>query len=890
MTNAFFQTRMHPDDIKYTAVNTPLGLYEWLVMPQGLRNAPSIHQRRVTNALRRYIGKICHIYLDDIVIWSSSIDEHEANVRKILQALQDAKLHINPNKCELFCSQIHFLGHKISQKGIEADEGKADRILAWPQPKSAQDVRSFLGLVRYLASFLPNLADYTGILTELTFKSCDSRFPEWTAAHQEAFEGIKRLITSRDCLTTIDHDLMPDHKIFVTTDASDMRSGAVLSFGTSWESARPVAFDSRTFKGPELNYPVHEKEMLAIVRALKKWRTDLIGVPFLIYTDHKTLENFDTQKDLSRRQARWMEFLSQYDGKIVYVKGEDNTVADALSRLPVSCSTTSTTAEGSAQPIYDCYAASILANPSPISPLTVVAALSNSSLADSPTPSPALPYSISRVTADAKLLDLLRGGYSSDPWIKSLQKAEPGMTNVQKRGNLWFVNERLVVPNVPTLREAIFRLCHDVLGHFGPDKSYEALRHSFYWPNMRRDLQCAYVPGCTDCQRNKSSTRRPVGPLHPLPIPDERCDSVAIDFVGPLPLDAGHDCLLTMTDRSGSDIQLVPTTTTLDAEGMADLFFNNWYCENGLPLEIISDRDKLFMSKFWRALHKLTGVKIKASTAYHPQTDGSSERTNKTVIQALRFHVERNQTGWVRALPRVRFHMMNTVNKSTKYTPFQLRFGRSPRILPPLVPPLLELNTTSSADFDAREFFDRLQTDFKDAQDNLLLAKISQSAQANKHRSLTFPFKIGQRVCISTKNRRRVLNADGEKRVAKFIARFDGPFPITKTDKADSTVTLDLPNSANFHPVFHTSDVQPFVENDDVLFPTRATHKPDPVLIHGSEEHYIDRIIATRRRGRGRQYLVRWRGEGPEGDIWLPRREVDDCEALDIWLASNPES
>jgi hypothetical protein len=127
---------------------------------------------------------------------------------------------------------------------------------------------------------------------------------------------------------------MPENKIYLITDASDLRSGAVLFFGPTWETARPVAFDSMTFKGPELNYPVHEKELLAIIRSLKKWRSDLIGFPFTIYTDHKTLENFMQQKDLSRRQARWMEYMSQYDGTIIYLKGEENTVADALSCLP----------------------------------------------------------------------------------------------------------------------------------------------------------------------------------------------------------------------------------------------------------------------------------------------------------------------------------------------------------------------------------------------------------------------------------------------------------------------------------------------------------------------------------------------------------------------------
>ena len=220
MTNSFFQTRMHPDDVHLTAVNTPWGLYEWLVMPMGIKNAPAIHQRRVTAALREHIGKICHVYLDDIVIWSSNLEEHARNVRTILEALEKAKLYCNPSKTKLFCTEIHFLGHRISTRGIEPDEGKADRIKNWPRPKSASDVRSFLGLVRYLSSFLPKLASFTVILDELTKKECDKVFPGWQERHQHAFDSIKRLVCSTECLTTIDPSLMPQHKIFVTTDAS----------------------------------------------------------------------------------------------------------------------------------------------------------------------------------------------------------------------------------------------------------------------------------------------------------------------------------------------------------------------------------------------------------------------------------------------------------------------------------------------------------------------------------------------------------------------------------------------------------------------------------------------------------------------------------------------
>jgi len=166
--------------------------------------------------------------------------------------------------------------------------------------------------------------------------------------------------------------------------------------------------------------------------------------------------------------------------------------------------------------------------------------------------------------------------------------------------------------------------------------------------------------------------------LHPLPVPDARGDSVAIDFIGPLPVDEGFDMIVTLTDGLGADIRILPCHSTASAEDVAHIFFDNWYCDNGLPLDIVSDRDKLFVSKFWKALHVLTGTKIKMSTAYHPETDGASERTNKTVNQMLRYHVERNQSGWVRALPLVRFNIMNTINKSTGFSPFQLRMYGCP--------------------------------------------------------------------------------------------------------------------------------------------------------------------------------------------------------------------
>ena len=165
---------------------------------------------------------------------------------------------------------------------------------------------------------------------------------------------------------------------------------------------------------------------------------------------------------------------------------------------------------------------------------------------------------------------------------------------------------------------------------------------------------------------------RPAGPLHPLPIPDQQGDFVTMNFIGPLPEDNGFNCILTMTDRLNANIQIIATWTDITVPDLAAVFFDRWYCENGLLLEIISDHDKLFMSKFWSALHKLTGIKLKMSSVYHPQTDGASERTNKTINQALCYHVAWNQKGWVQALPCIHFDLMNTMNKSTGFSPFQL--------------------------------------------------------------------------------------------------------------------------------------------------------------------------------------------------------------------------
>jgi hypothetical protein len=249
-----------------------------------------------------------------------------------------------------------------------------------------------------------------------------------------------------------------------------------------------------------------------------------------------------------------MEHLSQFDMTIHYIRGEDNTVADALSRLPC--------------------------DPHEEEPEDV-------DIADSPVhwdnwlKVNTSCNTILSISANESFLRDVRLGYANDDFCQKLSVADESIPGIRFENGLWYISDRLVIPRFGTLREDLFCLAHDSLGHFGADKSYASIRDCYYWPNMCRDLEKAYVPACADCQCNKSSTSKLRGPLHLLLIPESRGDSVCLDFVGPLPEDNGFDCVLTVTDCLGSDVRLIPTRTDISAPKLALIFFNEWYCKNG---------------------------------------------------------------------------------------------------------------------------------------------------------------------------------------------------------------------------------------------------------------------------------------------------------------------
>ena len=343
------------------------------------------------------------------------------------------------------------------------------------------------------------------------------------------------------------------------------------------------------------------------------------------------------------------------------------------------------------------------------------------------------------------------------------------------------------------------------------------------------------------------------------------------------PANKGYNCILSMTDRLGSDVWIIPTQTDATAEDTTLLVFDNWYCENGLLLDWVSDRDKLFMSCLWKALTKLTGVKLKMLSAYHPQTDNASKWTNKTIIQSICFHVQCNQKGWVWALPHIQFCMVNTINASMGYSSFHLHLGHSPHLIPPIIPTALltELHSTGSS---AEAIISKIQNNVADTKDNLLLMKLTQAAMANSKCGEEIQYKVGNKVMLSTFHRHHKYKVKGDGQVVKFFPRWDGPHTIVDTHPKSLSYSLD--NDSTYP--YYASQLKPYHSNDPTLFPNHELAKPGPMLTpEDLQEHIINWILDTWECGHGYQYLVCWVGFRAEDNEWLSCKDVKVSKALD---------
>jgi len=439
----------------------------------------------------------------------------------------------------------------------------------------------------------------------------------------------------------------------------------------------------------------------------------------------------------------------------------------------------------------------------------------------------------------------------------------------QLEEGLLFFEGRLCIPtNDRISREKLLKLHHDDAGnHYAIDKTCKSITVDYYWPGVQRDVE-NYVKSCTSCAQNKSSTQAPAGFLHPMPIPKARFAEMALDFVGTLVPSKGFDTILVMTDRLTDYVKFEPTHSTATAADIADLVYRSWYRQFGLPKAMTSDRDKLFTSGFWKELHKRIRVDLRMSTSFHPETDGSSERSNKTMIEALRHYVNLRHSDWADHLIHVEAAMNNSVNATTGKTPTEMVYGTPLRLFPlprDLARPNVDIPAVS-------DYIQRIQDNIAFARDRHVEAKTKQTTYANKSRREEPDYKVGDKVYLETKNLRLRIKKKG--RSAKFYPRYVGPFEISKTETATSNYTLKLPPEYRIHPKVHARRLKLAHDNDPKLFPGRIPPNPPPIDAEDGQ-YAVEAILDHRKVGRSRQFLVHWEGYSDTEDSWVKEGDID---------------
>jgi hypothetical protein len=521
-----------------TGFRTRFGSFEFKVLPFGLCNAPSTFQRMINEVLLPYLDKFVLLYLDDICIYSKSQEEHLQHLELVLTALRKHNLLAQASKCEFGLESLEFLGHIISSNGIQADPAKIKAVEEWPVPKNKTEVLSFKGLAGFYRRFIKDFSKITAPLSALTGNTPFI----WTPVEQEAFEKLKQALTSAPVLASPDFS----RPFIVNCDSSKTAIGAVLMQGEG-EEQRVIAYESKKLLPAEVNYLNHDKELLAVIHSLKKWRHYLRGARFRVITDNTATKYIQTKPDLNQRQLHWLELLQEYDMDIIHRPGSTNAVADALSRRP-----------------------DLVINSITRQTITPPLELLQQTQLDSIT--------------DVEYQRVLSG----------VQKQT--RTDLILQDSLLYKEDRLYVPQ-SSLRQALLTEAHDTPlgGHLGRDKTYERLTRRFYWPKMHEQVS-SYCNTCPTCQAIKPSHQSPMGLLSPLPIPDVPWASLSLDLITQLPKTLkGHTAIVVFVCRGTKMIICEPTTDEVTAPELAQIFHRAVFRHFGMPKSLISYRDTRFV-------------------------------------------------------------------------------------------------------------------------------------------------------------------------------------------------------------------------------------------------------------------------------------------------------
>ena len=874
--SGFHQILLKPNNRPKTAFRTPFGHYQFKVLPFGLTNAPATFQT-VMNRLfdqahfdahgTAHAGEMLSdyvlVFVDDILIFSKSAEDHQRHLRTVFELLRKEKLQIKPSKCVWGQTELPYLGFIVGREGIKPDPKKVEAVTTWPTPTSVKDIQQFLGLTNFFRKFILGYANLAAPLTELTKKKVTWK---WSSECEESFQDLKAKLTAAPVLAIPD----PAAPFELITDSCGYGIGAVLM-----QNHRPVAFYSRKMTDPEKNYVNHEQELLAAIVALKVFRCYLLGNHFTLVTDNKPNTYLDSQPTLSRRQARWSEYLQRFHFSWVHKPGKFN-VADPLSRNPsfkaiVPILAVATRRQAQASQTTDTIPAADRRSTA-AAPRTAPAAKRrrlNDHTAEPVAPAPDTDMTEHDMLPDAvdiaDIASRIAEAYAADPAFSDEKRTK----NWTFTDNLWWDHDEIVVPDNIEIKRMIMHEFHDTpyAGHLGVRKVVKNMMRYFTWRNIWAETE-SYIAHCPSCQVNKGKPQKPQGLMQPNEVPPYPWHTVTTDYVTGLPMTADkHDAIAVFVDALTKYTIIVPCTKESTGADWAHMFMNHVHTHFGLPMYILSDRGPQFTGLFNKVLAERLGYSWKLTTAYAPWSDGQTERANRLIEDVLRHFIAADMQDWDRHLATVQFSINNAWQESVQETPMFLNRRRHPKT------PLTEdLPDKPALNPFASDFADQMRAVTARAKRSMFAAQQRQKRYYDKNRT-DKQFAVGEKVLLYTANLALKVLRIG---VRKLAPRWVGPFTVIER-VGSLGYRLELPASMSVHNVFHACYLRQYKHD--------ARKKPPPVpeMDEAGEAHFeVDKILdhaeTVRHNKRRVKYLLRFSGYGPEEDMWT--EDVSGCSEL----------